>query len=114
MKNFVYLCLVVCILSIKSVVAGVGDTVTTSEEFVGQIHITGGTYYFQTKDGNWSVPECPNARYVYMKESDSGVKAMLSVALTAKSSNKPIKFVGTCGDTNGSDIYIQGKTIIFL
>lgn len=93
--------------------AGVNDSVTTGAEQVGQIHISGNVYYFQSTDFNWSAPNCPNARYAYISEDQPGAKAMLSVALSAKATKAKIQFSGLCGDTGGSDLYIRITKIIF-
>jgi hypothetical protein len=95
-----------------SVNAAVNDYVVTSNKVLGQLSVNGNTYYFQSFDLNWGVPNCPNARYAYIRETDDGAKAILAAALTAKASQTPISFAGLCGDSGGSDIYIRVNTVI--
>ncbi len=105
--KFTFFALPFCV----AVNAAVNDMVTTGAEPLGQVHVSGSTYYFQSADGNWSAPNCTNARYAYISEEQAGAKAMLSVALSAKATKSPVQFAGLCGDSGGSDIYIRITTI---
>lgn len=109
--------LTVGLLISSSVYAALGSQVTTSKELVGEISIQNSssiaTYYFKSEDNNWSAPNCPNAIYAFIRESAPGAKAILSTALAAKATNKPIQFGGICGNGSGNDQYIQiNQTIL--
>lgn len=47
----------------------------------------------------WGAPSCPNAPFIYIPSTVSGRKEILSIALAAKVSDKPVRFLGTCYDS---------------
>lgn len=98
--------------ALSSASAAVNDYGSTNLELLGQIDITVDTYYFQSADLNWSIANCPNARYAYVREDDDGAKATLAAALSAKMAGIPVSFAGLCGDSNGDDRYLRIQRII--
>ncbi|MBL4800726.1 MAG: hypothetical protein JKY45_02460 [Emcibacter sp.] len=57
--------------------------------------------YYLVKDGGWGgVPECPGAKYAYIKANiNPYADQLLSAALAAKLSNTPVSLWGTCEGT---------------
>lgn len=53
------------------------------------------TYYFFST-GGWGSENCPNAVYAYINENESGAKAILGLAMSAKAMGTIVKFLGTC------------------
>lgn len=86
----------------------------TKEKIIDRIQVgissQGGevNYYFYNGSG-WGAEGCPHAVYAYMKESDKGAKAILSLAMSAKASGSNVKFVGTCGDDAGNKEYLRAR-----
>ncbi|KZN54006.1 hypothetical protein N474_18585 [Pseudoalteromonas luteoviolacea CPMOR-2] len=113
MKLFMYLLL----LSIPHfAMSAIGDKVTTQSFVVKEVRVqlynNDAFYYFVPQGSDWSAPNCPAAAYAYIKESQAGAQAILSVALTSKTTNTPVRFTGTCGDISGSPGYIGITDII--
>ena len=91
-----------------------GDQVTTSNEVVGEVRVSAnGVVYFVSEDGNWSAPNCPNAKYVYFRSDYVGGDKTYSAALASKVSKTPITFKGVCGDVSGNELYIQINNMTF-
>ncbi|KZN68811.1 hypothetical protein [Pseudoalteromonas luteoviolacea] len=101
-------CITLFFLLISTSVLG---SVTTASKVVTEIRIQryqGDAYYYFTAIGNdWLAPGCQKAKYAYIKESDAGSQAILSIVLTAKATQTPVIFTGTCGDINGNLGYMQ-------
>lgn len=53
------------------------------------------TIYFETTSGSWSAAGCPNARYVMVRGID-GLKEILAIGLTAKTTSTNVSFLGSC------------------
>jgi hypothetical protein len=107
---------ILCLTAAASSHGAVGDTVTTQKKIISQILIgagPGGSSYYMRADGGWGATGCAGALYAYIDESLPGAEAVLSAALTARSTGKPISFIGICGDSAGSGEYIQIRTVIF-
>ncbi|TMN86519.1 hypothetical protein CWB72_19650 [Pseudoalteromonas phenolica] len=94
----------------------VGDKVTTQpfvvEEIRVQLYQGDAYYYFSPAGKDWLAQGCPSTPYAYIKESDAGAKAILSVALTSKSTKTAVKFIGNCGDINQNPGYINITNIV--
>lgn len=53
------------------------------------------TIYFETPSGSWLAAGCPNARYVMVRGID-GLKEILAIGLTAKTTSTNVSFLGSC------------------
>ncbi len=88
-----------------------GDYVSTASKEISRINIqssdNGAIYYFIAEDNGWSAQDCPNALIAYIAESDHGAEVIMSIALAAKMTASPVRFEGTCGNSNGNDQYIE-------
>ena len=94
------ICVIICLATAVGAVAE--QTAAKSIERVQISASSNGTtasYYFVNTSG-WGATTCPNAMYVQITESYAGSKAMLSMALTAKSTNAEVTFLGECYDDN--------------
>ena len=71
----------------------------TDYKKIDEVRVSGevGQYYFTSVSGKWGAPGCPNAKYAYI-QTDEHVDphAMLSLALAAKMSDRPVLFSGVC------------------
>jgi len=74
----------------------------TVKAAVGGINLNLGAgsenYYFISATGNWITSDsgCSNPRYAMISVNHTMSSAVLSVALTSKSTQQKISFVGTC------------------
>lgn len=92
-----------------------GDLVSTNGEVVKEIQIqnlaSGGSitsaFYYFISDGDWQAANCPGVKYAYIDASTPGAQAVISAALTSKTTNTSIKFAGVCGNPSGNMEYIQ-------
>ncbi len=92
-----------------------GDSVNTNGEVIKEIQIqniaSGGSiassFYYFISDGDWQATNCPGVKYAYIDASAPGAQAVVSAALTSKTTNTPIKFGGICGNPSGNMEYIQ-------
>jgi len=106
----------ICLTAASSSRGAVGDTVTTEKKVISQLLIgagPAGSFYYMRADGGWGATGCSGAVYAYIGETVPGAGAVLSAALTARSTGKPISFSGICGDSVGSGEYIQIRTVIY-
>ncbi|TMP24659.1 hypothetical protein CWB99_21870 [Pseudoalteromonas rubra] len=91
--------------------AAVGDRVSSQTLLINNVRVQlyqGDAYlYFSPVGNDWSTPDCPGTKFAYIKESEAGANSILSVALTAKMANTPVKFTGICGDISGSLGYMR-------
>lgn len=105
---------VLLLMSTKQVIAE-----TTSTKYIFEIDIDGAAespihYYLATgslsgvSNVGWGGATCPNANYVYTLASNSAQKEILSVAISAKVTGKPVSFEGTCS-ADGN--YLQATRI---
>ena len=107
--------MILCLTAAPSSRGAVGDTVTTEKKIISQLLIgagPSGSFYYMRADGGWGATGCSGAIYAYIGETVPGAGAVLSAALTARSTGKPISFSGICGDSAGSGEYIQIRTVI--
>ena len=92
-----------------------GDSVSTNGEVIKEIQIqnlaAGGSFtsafYYFISDGDWQAANCPGVKYAYIEASAPGAQAVVSAALTSKTTNAPIKFSGICGNPSGNMEYIK-------
>lgn len=107
---------IILLTSSPSSYAGPGDMVGTSSRVIKEVRIqntpSGATYYF-VAEGDWAVANCAGVLYPYIAENAPGPKAVLSAALTSKSTGSPLSFTGICGDSAGDTQYLQIKYTIF-
>jgi len=104
------------VMSIGPALAAPGDNITTASKPISEVMVqTDGTssYYYFRAGGGWEVPNCSGVALVYISASDPGADAVLSAALTARSSERPVSFSGICGDVNGNTHYVQIRGIFF-
>ncbi|MPY24344.1 hypothetical protein [Shewanella sp. YLB-07] len=103
-----------------SAFAGLGSNATTSVKQISKIDIQrvgGEVYYYFTAEGdNWNSSNCPNAKSGFIKQSEIGADAFLSVALMAKASDTPVQLRGICGNgavggTSDAYLYIDYITL---
>jgi hypothetical protein len=57
------------------------------------------TIYFETPSGSWSAAGCPNARFVMVRGID-GLKEILALGITAKTTSTNVSFLGSCVDAD--------------
>ncbi len=93
------------------VISAVGDKVNSTTLVINEIRVQNyqgdAYYYFTPQGGDWMTAGCPGTLHAFIKESDAGAKAILSIALTSKTTQTPVKFTGTCGDLNGNAGYMM-------
>lgn len=71
--------------------------------FDGSLTNNTNTLYFENASGHWDAPSCANARYVIVRVP--GIKEILAMGLTAKTTERAVKFLGTCQDANYFSAY---------
>ena len=101
----------------SSVAAGIGDRVTTSGNIIENINIevgdTDAFYYIRTAGNTWEAEGCAGPLVPYIPESAPGSKAILSIAMTAKTLGANVTLVGICGDWAGNAGYLQIKKLLY-
>jgi hypothetical protein len=89
--------------------------VETSNRTIESVRIqnseNGAVYYF-VATGGWQATNCSGVIYAFIAESAPGAKAILSAALTAKTTGASLTFKGICGDSGGNTQYLQIKYTI--
>lgn len=118
--SFRAIAIFVCVMSLfttnSAAYAAAGDTVMTERKIVSQIQVSAGqdeqNYYIKAENG-WEVAGCNGALYAYIDRNSPGADAILSTALTARSTGKPIAVYGTCGNAGGDTLYIQIRSVFF-
>ncbi|KID58807.1 hypothetical protein JF50_02825 [Pseudoalteromonas luteoviolacea] len=105
------------LFSSMSAMSAVGDRVTTQAQLVDELrvqqHESDAYYYVKPVGNDWLAKDCPAAQYAYIKESEAGAKMIMSMVISSKIAQKPVKFNGVCGDISGNLGYIK-ITDIFL
>lgn len=92
-----------------------GDHGTTNKDVISelkvQIYQGKAYYYFSPSRGYWEMQGCKNTKYAYVVESDI-TKSILSVGLTARTTQTPVNFIGICGSDKGDMTYLQITNIV--
>ena len=92
-----------------------GDSVTTGKDVISELRIQlyqgKAYYYFMPSKGYWEIEGCEKTEYAYVEESDF-TKSILSVGLTARTTQTPVKFIGICGNVEGDMTYMQITNIV--
>lgn len=108
--------LALCATAASSSHGAIGDNVLTEKKAISQVLVTAGpagAQYYLRADGGWGAPGCTGAVYGYIDKNTPGADAVLSTALAARATGKPVSFSGVCGDTAGSGEYIQIRTLYY-
>ena len=69
----------------------------TDTQKIARVQYDGsGLHLYFVGDLKWSAPGCPNATYVWIKPDLPGIKAILSIALSAFMGGREVEFRGVC------------------